>query len=139
VKRGAPDLRRLLLILLALGMLGVAGELLLLEHYEEFQQWIPLAALGPGLVSVAAALLRPARRTIAGLRLVMGLFIVVGATGLYLHLRGNAEFELEMDPSAGGVALVWAALTGATPALAPSAMIYLGLLGLAAAWRHPDS
>ena len=36
-----------------------------------------------------------------------------------------------------GLELVWEALKGATPALAPGAMAQLGLVGLAFAYRHP--
>jgi len=54
-----------------------------------------------------------------------------------LHYRGNVEFERERDPSLSGLALVWEALRGATPSLAPGAMAQLGLLGLAITWRHP--
>ena len=64
-------------------------------------------------------------------------FVLVGLLGVWFHLTGNREFELEMDPGASGPSLAWEALRGATPTLAPSAMIFLGLLGLMAAWRHP--
>ena len=37
----------------------------------------------------------------------------------------------------GGWELVLESLTGALPALAPGTMIYLGLLGWAATFRHP--
>ena len=57
-----------------------------------------------------------------------------GLLGLYLHLRGNAEFERELHPAAAGWTLWWDALRGATPALAPGALAQLGLVGLAYAW-----
>jgi hypothetical protein len=67
----------------------------------------------------------------------MVLCLFAGLVGLGLHYQGNVEFELEMYPSMGGVDLVWEALTGATPALAPGTMVGLGLLGLAYTHRHP--
>jgi hypothetical protein len=51
--------------------------------------------------------------------------------GTFLHYRGNVEFELELTPGIRGLALFREAITGATPALAPGAMIVVGLVGLA--------
>lgn len=48
-----------------------------------------------------------------------------------LHLKANMEFQREMDPSAPDrVLLVKAVRAKAPPALAPGAMVMLGLLGL---------
>jgi hypothetical protein len=67
----------------------------------------------------------------------MIVFFVVGALGVYLHLAGNVEFALERDPSLSGVHLLWKALRGASPALAPGALAQLGLLGLLYDYKHP--
>ena len=67
----------------------------------------------------------------------MVLFVLSGFTGQWLHYQGNVEFELEMYPSRQGLELVWEALGGAYPSLAPGTMILFGLLGLAACIRHP--
>jgi hypothetical protein len=67
----------------------------------------------------------------------MVLFVVSGALGLLLHFKGNVTFELEMEPSVSGWPLIWAALRGATPALAPGTMVQLGLIGLAYTYHHP--
>ena len=136
MRSGTTGLRGLLLALVVVGMLGVAAELVLLEHYEEFQQWIPLAALAVGLVSAGTVFVRPLRATVLFFRLVMGGFVAAGLAGIYLHYRGNAEFELEMDASLGGWQLFLESVHGATPALAPAAMMHLGLLGLLYTWRH---
>jgi hypothetical protein len=64
-------------------------------------------------------------------------FLLVGALGVFLHLRGNVEFALERDPSLSGVRLLWKALRGASPALAPGALAQLGLLGLLYGYKHP--
>jgi hypothetical protein len=71
------------------------------------------------------------------LQALMLLFVVVGGLGLLLHFKGNIDFELEMQPDASGWPLIWAALKGATPTLAPGAMAQLGLIGLAYTYRHP--
>jgi hypothetical protein len=67
----------------------------------------------------------------------MALCLIAGALGVYLHYRGNVEFELEREPTLSGLALLWEAVRGATPALAPGALAQLGLLGLLYAHRHP--
>jgi hypothetical protein len=123
-------IRRLLLAVLGIGILGTGTELLLIGHTEEATQIIPLALLALGLAGTAANLARPTRWTLQLFRLLMGLFIVGGVLGVLLHYRGNAEFELEMRPTMAGFELIWNSLTGATPALAPGSMIPLGLIGL---------
>lgn len=130
-------LRALLLGLLAFSIAGTAAELLLLEHFESITQWIPLIAFGIALPAVAAAAFVPRRSTVRLLQVVMLAFIAAGLVGLWLHYRGNVEFALETYPAMKGWDLVREALTGATPALAPGTMVQLGLLGLAATFRHP--
>jgi hypothetical protein len=75
--------------------------------------------------------------TLRALQLTMALFIVTGFTGLFLHYRGNAVFELELEPGLTGWKLFRSAMMGATPALAPGSMIQFGLIGLAYTYRHP--
>lgn len=130
-------LRAMLLGLFLLASLGTGVELLLLEHFEEWEQWLPLVLLGLGLVSGVAAGVWPGRRSLVALRAVMVTYVVSGAVGLYLHYAGNRTFELEMEPALAGRELFWEALTGATPALAPAAMIWLAALGLLFSFRHP--
>ena len=130
------DNRRLLLGLLLVGTIGTGLELLLLGHTEEFAQWAPIAALALGTVA-ALLCIRPRPAAIRALRFVMIGFVITGAIGLVLHYRGNVEFELEMYPTRNGLELVWETLRGATPALAPGAMILLGLMGLLFCHRHP--
>ena len=141
VKARSPEghgrLRAFLLLILAMATAGTAVELALLGHYETIWQWTPLAVFGVGLAVTLTFLLRPRRSALRLFQTAMVLFIASGALGLYLHYRGNAEFELEMVPSLHGLNLFWEALRGATPALAPGTMIQLGLLGLATTYRHP--
>lgn len=127
----------MVLALFLLGCAGTGAELLLLEHYENWRQWLPLAALALGLVGGGAVGLRPGARSFAAFRALMLAFAIVGLAGLYLHYVGNAEFELEMYPELGGLELVWETLRGATPALAPGTMIGLGALGFLFTYHHP--
>ncbi len=130
-------LRRRLLAVIAIGVVGTGAELALLGHYEELLQWLPLALLGLGAVGLAAVWLRTNRTTLIATFMLGVVYVLAGGLGVLLHYRGNVEFEREMYPSRAGLELVWESLTGATPALAPGAMALLGLLMLAFAFRHP--
>jgi ABC-type amino acid transport system permease subunit len=130
-------IRRILFATLAIGVVGTEAELLLLEHFDDWKQYSPLILLALMLVAQGWFV---AARSSASVRAVRGaswLAIVSGAVGVLLHYRGNMEFEREMTPSIAGTALFKEAMMGATPALAPGAMIQLGLIGLAWAFRHP--
>ena len=68
---------------------------------------------------------------------VMVLFIVIGGAGVWFHYGSNAAFELSLHPSMAGWEAVREFLSGPAPAIAPSAMVQLGLLGLTYTYRHP--
>ena len=129
--------RRILLAGLWLGTIGTALELLLLEHYEEWRQLIPLGLLAAGLLALLWHAVHRSATPLRVLQVLMLMFVIAGATGLVLHYRGNAEFELEMYPSKAGWELFRESMMGATPALAPGTMIQLALIGLAYSYRHP--
>jgi hypothetical protein len=129
--------RAALAALFAFGCLGTGAELWLLEHNEQALQWVPLVLLGAGLATLAGALAARARVAVRAFQGVMLLFFVAGLAGTVLHHRVNLDFAREMDPEARGLALFFAAIHGATPALAPGTMIMLGAIGLLYAYRHP--
>jgi hypothetical protein len=131
-------LRNMILALVCLGTLGLIAELLLQGHYESFTQWIPLIVLGIGLVSTIAVARSKSRGTIRVFQGVMAAFVIAGVLGVYFHLKGNVEWELERDPGLALGPLIWKTLSGATPAFAPGALAQLGLLGLVWAYRHPS-
>jgi len=137
VRRDDGPLRRMLLGLVLLGAVGLLVELGLLEHFDSATQWIPLALLVVVVGAVVAVYVRGGRGTVRFFQGVMALCVVTGAIGVWLHYRGNVEFELERDGSLHGLHLFWEAIRGATPALAPGALSQLGLLGLAYTFRHP--
>jgi len=131
------DWRRLALYLLLLGLAGTATELALLGHTEDRLQWTPLILLVAGFLMGVAVAIRPVHAVVATFRALMGLYLPASALGLYLHVKSNAEFELEMQPAMAGMELIVESLTGAMPALAPGAMAQMGLLGLLVCFRHP--
>ena len=121
--------RRALAVILVVAMAGILVELLLIEHFEDAWQLVPLCLLGLGLGSLGWHALAPSAASARVWRTLMGLFIVAGFIGLYLHYSGNVEFELEQNPNATRWVLFREAMMGATPALAPGAMIQIGLIG----------
>jgi len=123
------------LILLTVG--GLLAELFLLEHYEAWQQWVPLVALVLTAGFTMKVWRRPTRSNVRAFRGLMTLCLVIAVVGMWLHYDANAALEVELDANIGGFDLVWSALRGGTPTLAPGAMMQLGLLGLIATWRHP--
>jgi hypothetical protein len=132
-------LRRFLLVILTIGMAGTAVELLLLNHDESAIQLVPLVLLGAGLASLAWHAVRPGTGSARAVRTVMVAFVAAGGAGVYFHYRANVEFQLEMDSSLAGTALLWKVLAAkAPPALAPGVMMQLGLLGLAYTYRDKE-
>jgi uncharacterized membrane protein len=134
-----PPLRRFLLAVFLLGAVGAAGELLLVEHYEDPWQYAPLVLIGTSLLVLAVHGAVRGRWTLQAFRVLMVLFIPAGAAGLMLHYRANIEFVAETYPDLMGWRLFWDAVRGtAPPSLAPGAMVALALAGLGYAHRHPD-
>ncbi len=130
------SIRRYLLLLVCLACVATTTELWMMGHHEDPWQWAPLAVMA---VSVVGALWVMATWSASAVRVFRGLMVVLmiaGAVGAGLHYRANMEFQLEMDPSLGGFALVEKILHAkAPPSLAPGNMALVGLIGLVAVWR----
>jgi hypothetical protein len=125
-------LRLWILGVLVLGLLGTVTELVLLSHYEQVTQLIPVVLLVLALVVLAWHVMG---RSTASLRILLGLmvlFVLAGFAGFVAHFHGSAEFQLELEPSISTWDLVEKVLRAkAPPLLAPGMMMQLGLLGLA--------
>ena len=130
-------LRTALLGILLLGLSGSLAELLLLGHYEEWRQMIPPGLLTASLLGLGVFRFTRSGAVLRSLPGLFGVFIIAGIAGIIFHVQGNAQFEVEMFPALNGLDLLWEALRGAFPALAPGTMIQLGLLGLLYSYRHP--
>lgn len=131
------SLRQLVLAIVLFGIVGLEIELAFLRHADSFAKWIPHICLLVGLVITIAVYLSPKRPVLRTFQGIMVIYLLVGALGVYFHLRGNIEFAIERDPSLSGLKLFWKAIRGATPALAPGALAQLGLLGLIYTYGHP--
>ncbi len=130
-------LRRFLLGLTAFIFIGTVIELWLSDHTNETLQWIPFILSAMGFLAVGAVWLRPSRQTIRVLRGVMTLVALGSIAGIYFHLNGNFEFELEMRPGASATDVIMEALKGADPLLAPGILALAALLAIAATYYHP--
>ena len=130
-------LRRGLLLIFVLGTVGLGTELLLLDHFEEWRQQVPLVLLVLGLVLLAIRLFYRGAIILRLFRLTMLAFVLGGIVGLWFHLSSNMEFELEMYPTLSGLKLLSKAVGGAMPVLAPGALVQLGLIGLLYTYQHP--
>ena len=128
----------MLLLVLILGMSGTLVDLLLLAHYEDTAQLIPIALLSVALLLAIVHALRPTGVNVRALQGVMLAILIAGLVGVGLHFNGAAEFQREIDPSQ----TLWqvarkVARAQSPPVLAPGAMLQLGLIGLVYTFRHP--
>ena len=125
------SVRRGLVLVLALGLIGSGTELLLLDHYEDAPQMIPLGLIAGALVLLVWHLFKPSPMNTVVFRGVMVLFLLAGIVGSVLHMQAAAEFQREMDPAIDRWTLLTKVVRAkAPPALAPGVMIQLGLIGL---------
>jgi hypothetical protein len=131
-------LRLWVLAVLLIGLLGTLVELVLLGHFEEPIQLVPVVLLVAGGGVLVWHARRPSAVSRMSVVVAMSLFVLSGFLGFVAHFSGSAEFQLEMNPTMGTWELVGRVLqVKAPPLLAPGMMIQLGLLGLA--YRFSDS
>ena len=128
-------LRRWVLILLVIGLVGTVTELVLLSHYEQPLQLVPVVLIVLALAVVAWHVRRHDAASLYALQVVMALFVLAGFVGVVAHFYGSAEFQLDLDPEMTTWELVEKVMRAkAPPVLAPGMMLQFGLLGLAYAY-----
>ena len=134
--KGSADplgmLRLWILGVMVLGLLGTVVELVLLSHYEQPVQLVPVVLIVLALIVLAWHVMG---HSVASLRVLMGLmilFVLAGFAGFVAHFHGSAEFQLDLEPSLSTWELLDKVMRAkAPPLLAPGMMMQLGLLGLA--------
>ena len=128
-------LRLWVLGVLVLGLIGTVAELILLEHYEQALQFVPLVLIAMGGVVLVWHAMRHDTASLRALQIVMGLFVLAGFAGMAAHFNGSAEYQLELNPDMDKWELLDKILHAhAPPLLAPGMMMQMGLLGLAYAF-----
>jgi len=136
--RAIRTIRRILLVILWIGLIGTATELLLLKHDEDPLQLVPLVLIAAACVVLVWHTASNGDASVRALQVTMACFVASGIVGVILHYRANVAFQLEVDPSARAMDLFWKAVRAkAPPALAPGTMIQMGLIGLVYTYRHP--
>ena len=131
-------LRALILLLVGGGTIAVFVDLVLLSHYKDSNQLIPLTMAAAGLVGTAWAAVSPRHTAVRSLQFLMLCFIGTGVIGITLHSKGGMARQRELDPSLAGQTLFWKVVAAPDPpVLSPGIMVQLGLLGLAYTYRHP--
>jgi hypothetical protein len=128
-------LRRGILGLVVVGSLGVMLELALGEHWQSPVQLLPFV-LGSLAAGAAVARLVGVPRSLWPSRVVFGVAVAGAAFGVWEHLEHNWAFAAEIDAAATTGELLKEAVMGANPALAPGALVLLGLFGALATWRE---
>jgi hypothetical protein len=128
-------LRLWVLGVLWLGLIGTVVELILLEHYEQALQFVPLVLIVLAMLVLAWHMLQPGAGSLRSLQVVMALFALAGFAGMAAHFNGSAEYQLELNPDMSNWELLDKILHAhAPPLLAPGMMLWMGLLGLAYAY-----
>lgn len=113
------------------------AELALVEHDESFVQIIPYILCGSGIVVVAMLVWWPKRGVLLVSRVVLAVVALGSFYGWYEHVAHNLAFELEIRPNATTRDVLWDALAGASPLLAPGILALGSALAYAATYRHP--
>jgi uncharacterized membrane protein len=125
-------LRSWIVGILVLGLLGTVTELVLLEHYEQPTQFVPLVLIVAALAALFWEFRRRDKASRRTIQAVMVLFVLAGFVGFVAHFHGSAEYQLELNPDMSNWELLEKILRAkAPPLLAPGMMLQLGLLGLA--------
>jgi hypothetical protein len=131
-------LRRLILALLAFGLIALGGELLAIGHFEDAWQIAPLGLIAVTTVVIAWHVVGGGVRGFALLGLLFVLLLAIGLVGIGLHFSANVQFQYDINPEIGGWTLFVNVMHAiAPPALAPGVMTQLGLLGLIYLYKHP--
>ena len=132
-------MRVLLLLVVTGGLAAVCADLLLLGHYKDSNQLVPLTVSGAALLSIAWTALRPSVVALRALQFVMLCCMGTGIIGITLHGKGGVEHQREVDPALAGRDLFWKVVAAPDPpVLSPGIMVQLGLLGLLYTYRHPE-
>lgn len=139
-------LRRALLGIAGVTVLGTALELLSLQHWKEPSQIIPFACLAALAVAIGLLLGRPSAAVVRAARAVAVVVCLASAFGMVQHVHGNYEagpldavYGEEWDTLSVATRW-WYALVktvGPSPALAPGVLALASLCVVGATLRHP--
>jgi hypothetical protein len=147
VQQDTPTLlRRGVLALAWLGLLGTTTELVFLRHWQSATQlivWPFVVVLGAAALVVSVS---PTRRSIGVVRWLAAVVVLASVVGVGLHVIENLDAgPLDRTYASAWSSMTpfdqwWAAITGGVgpaPVLAPGALAEISLAVLLATVRHP--
>lgn len=136
--RIARGLRRFMLAIVAFAMTGTFFDLMMFRHYQDAWQMIPLGLFGLAAMTLIWLVVQTSTISVRAFQTAMLLLVAAGVAGVIFHMQAIAGFQGELDPSTGRWQLLWTVLhSKVPPTLAPAGLMQMGLLGLAATYRHP--
>ena len=119
-------------------LLGTPLELLILDHVNELEQWIPFVCSGVGIIAILYARYAPSVNSVKVLRWTMVAIAAASFYGVYQHFMANYNFSTEIHPSYTFLENVWSGIMGSTPLMAPGIYVLAAVLALAATYKHPS-
>lgn len=128
---------RLLLSLVAAGVVGTAAELWFAEHSDGARQLIPWFMLAVIAALAAMTAVRPSHTVVRAVRVALVALIASATYGVYLHLDKNWYVAEQRYPDAGLPTLIREALQGQRRVLAPGNLVLLGFVLVAASLTTP--
>lgn len=129
--------RTFLLVVSGISCVLTVVELWFEEHTGDPIQLLPFVLCALGAAAIAVALVRPGRKSLRVLRVVMGVTLFGSLFGIYEHLEHNWEFAKEIRPNATFSVLLNDTLHGGNPLLAPGILALAATLAIAATYFHP--
>src|SRR6185295_17611821 len=110
------------------------------DHYQDYWQMIPLALFGVGAITLIGHVAVENPVTLRAFQAAMLLLMLGGGAGIVFHAQASAGFHGELDwQNQRWHALDVVLHSKVPPSLAPGALVQMGLIGLAATYRHPAS
>jgi hypothetical protein len=131
--------RASLLGIVLFGLVGMIVELVFLRHTEGALEILPIALMLAALAVLIWNALRKTEVSRGILLTIMAGLVVSGLVGVWLHYDANVGYERDSNPGAATEEVYRKAVMGATPTLAPGAMIELGLIGMLFALLRPTT
>ncbi len=130
-------LRRFLLAMAGLLLIGTLVELVAIKHWDQPLQITPFTLSIVGLAGVAWAWFRTERKSLLAVRWLMVPLALGSLVGVFFHVRGNIEIFTETHAHASLMAIVGAAMGGHNPLVAPGMLALAGILAGATTYYHP--
>ena len=110
-------LRLAVLGVLVIGLAGTVTELVLLEHYEQPMQLVPVVLIVAAIAAIVWQVMRHTAASLRTLEIIMALFVLASFAGVAAHFFGSAEFQLELNPSMSNWELLEKILRAKAPPL----------------------